>query len=68
MIPTNYQEWRHCIEVKCNIPLTKNFITTRIEALQDLSEDETVKFQKLYGDDYRLQVLEWYEQALRQVG
>jgi len=61
--PTNFHEWRHCIEVKCGIPLTASFILQRIEALSDLNNITTKEFTRLYGEDYRVQVIQWYQQA-----
>ena len=63
MQPTNYSVWRHCIEVKCGIPLTASFIQQRLEALSDLNNATTKEFTRLYGEDYRVQVIQWYQQA-----
>ena len=62
-IPTNYHEWRHCIKVKCGLPLTASFIKQRMEALSDLNNTTTKEFTRLYGEDYRVQVIQWYQQA-----
>ncbi len=61
--PQNFLEWKNCIEVKCKITLDKDFVNNRIEALTDLKDPQTEAFIKLYGDDYRLQVLNWFKQA-----
>ena len=65
MIPASYSEWRHCIEEKCNIPLTEPYIKSRLEALQAKESHDTKKFRKLYGDQYWLQVIQWFKQALQ---
>lgn len=63
MIPRTFEEWQHCITVKCRIPLTADYISKRIAALADTRSFETEKFTALYGDDYRQQVLGWFKQA-----
>lgn len=63
VIPNTYAEWRYCIEEKCGIPLTLDFVSSRIESLQCASSENTKKFCKLYGEDYWRQVIAWFEQA-----
>lgn len=62
-IPQNYEEWRHCITVECGIPLTAGFITERLAIWRDENSEESRRFSKLYGDQYRLAVIGWFEQA-----
>lgn len=64
MIPQNYAEWVECLTVRCRIPLTPEYARERIAALNDLSDASTSRFQELYGDDYRLQVIQWFERSL----
>ena len=35
MIPNTYEEWRHCIQDICRIPLTPAFVEERLQALAD---------------------------------
>lgn len=67
MFPRTFEEWQHCITVKCRIPLTADYISKRIAALTDTKSYETEKFTALYGDDYRQQVLGWFQQAQKLV-
>lgn len=62
-----YEEWKHCITVKCQIPLTSTFIAERIKALSDAQEPVTARFVKLYGDPHRVRTLRWFEQARREL-
>ncbi|BCL70249.1 conserved hypothetical protein [Vibrio nigripulchritudo MADA3029] len=62
-IPSTYHEWRHCITVDCGIPLTTEYVEQRIEALQSDRDEHTKQFVKLYGDQYRQQVVNWFKEA-----
>ncbi|MDD0930201.1 hypothetical protein [Xylella fastidiosa] len=35
LIPNTYEAWRHCIEHRCNIPLTQTYIEERLAALSN---------------------------------
>ena len=63
MIPSNYQEWHHCITVLCGQPLTAQYIEQRIHALNDASDHMTKKFIELYGKEQHTKTLQWFEQA-----
>ena len=65
MIPTNFIEWKDCIEVKCGIQLNKAFAEKRIAALSDANNQYSKEFTRLYGDAYRMQVISWFEQSLQ---
>ncbi len=64
MLLNNYQEWRECIEVKCGILLTQTFVHNRIEELNDLTNQHTAEFIKLYGEDYKNLILSWFTQSI----
>lgn len=66
-IPQNYDEWRHCITVKCGIPLTPEYIAERINSLQDGTDFRTRQFLEIYGQQYHQQVLAWFHQAEQEV-
>lgn len=68
MIPRSFEDWHHCITVKCGIPLTADYIRKRLDALNDPKAYETEKFTKLYGDAYRQQVISWFTRAHELVG
>ena len=63
MIPNTYEEWRHCITVKCGIPLTADYIEQRLRALQSPNDAGTARFRKSYGQDQLDQTIRWFEQA-----
>jgi hypothetical protein len=62
-IPQTYDEWRHCIEVECGIPLTAEFLAVRIAILSAAEAEETRHFRKLYGDEHWQRVLSWFRRA-----
>ena len=64
MIPTTYEQWVECITIKCQIPLTKDYIQQRLKSLNDASITETIKFKSLYGDEHLIRIIEWFERAL----
>jgi len=63
IIPTTYEQWRQCIEVRCRIPLTPAFIDERLTELQNGEHAKTARFQKLYGADHLQQVIGWFRRA-----
>lgn len=64
----SYEAWKHCITVKCRIPLTAEYVATRLKALSDLTDPMTARFVVLYGDPYRLRTIGWFEQARAELG
>ena len=62
-IPTTYEEWEHCITVKCRILLTADYVAERIKALQDMDDFHTVRFIERWGDAHHSRTLEWFRQA-----
>jgi len=67
VIPSDYASWRYCIEEKCGLALTPEFIRSRIAVLGDPRHDETRRFVMLYGKSYHQQVLAWFERAANEV-
>ncbi|MEO1420570.1 MAG: hypothetical protein AAFU66_06420 [Pseudomonadota bacterium] len=67
IIPSNYEEWRHCITVECGIPLTADFIATRLKVWNDVNVQETARFRALYGDTHWRAVIGWFERAGREL-
>ncbi|MEM7176608.1 MAG: hypothetical protein AAGD47_02440 [Pseudomonadota bacterium] len=63
MIPTTYEDWEHCITVKCGIPLTAEFVAERIAALQDTSDYSTRRFIESWGEAHLNRTLEWFQEA-----
>lgn len=66
MIPKNYTEWRHCIEIDCGIKLTPSFAQERIKIMEQNSGVFMSGFRKLYGDHHPEQVLNWFQTYLRE--
>jgi len=62
-IPEDYEQWRHCIAVKCGIPLTADYVEQRLAVLTDEQAKETTRFRTLYGDAHWRAVIGWFEQA-----
>lgn len=63
----SYEDWKHCITVKCGIPLTADYIAKRVAALRNLQDPMTKRFVTLYGEAYRGRVIGWFEQARQEV-
>jgi hypothetical protein len=63
LIPTGYASWRYCIEVKCGIPLTLEYIEERIGVLADYGQEEPQRFVRTYGRAHLDQVLGWFRQV-----
>lgn len=67
MIPSSYEEWRHCITVVCKQPINAAFIDDRLKALNDSSDFMTKRFVELYGDAQRKRTIQWFEKAKAQL-
>jgi len=63
MIPTNYAQWRECIEVHCKIQLTTTFVEERLTELLDADHPKTATFEELYGADHLRRTIEWFRRA-----
>jgi hypothetical protein len=62
-IPQNYDEWHHYITVVGKQTLTLPYIEKRIEALGSSEDPTTARFVQLYGEQQRLNTINWFEQA-----
>ena len=62
-IPSTYEQWRECIEVRCKVPLTSAYITERLAELEDGKHPKTKKFEALYGTPHLEQVIGWFRKA-----
>ena len=49
LVPQTYEEWKHCITVKCGIALTPHYARERIAALADKKDFHTQKFIECWG-------------------
>jgi hypothetical protein len=63
IIPTSYASWRHCIEKKCGLALTPDYIATRLAALRDSRDAHTREFTRLYGESHLRATIGWFERA-----
>ena len=61
----SYSEWHKAITERCKIDLTPEYIRTRISALQNPKDKSIQEFRVKYGEQYLLQVIEWFRQADR---
>ncbi len=68
MTLSNYADWKHCITQLCGIPLTGPYIEERLTALRDPANHTTQKFVSMWGEDHRLRVIGWFEQAQQEQG
>ena len=64
MIPESYEQWVHCITVKCRIRLTADYANRRLTELRDVQQARTIKFREIYGDDHWRRVISWFERSL----
>ena len=65
LFPSGYASWRFCIEFKCGLALTPEFVKARIAVLGDPRHEESQRFRKLYGKTYHDQVLAWFRTRRR---
>ena len=62
----NYREWREFITKDCGLSLSKDYCEARITALEDQGEQSTQSFVKTYGEEYKDNVIKWFQQALKE--
>jgi hypothetical protein len=63
LLPQSYESWRYCIEHKCGLRLTRDYIQQRISILSDPQQEETQRFSRSYGPAHLAQVIAWFERA-----
>lgn len=64
----SYEDWKHCITKLCGIPLTGPYIEQRLTDLRDPANNTTQKFVAMWGEQHRLRVIGWFEQAQQEKG
>ena len=64
MIPTNYDDWKVCIEQKCGIPLTLEFAEKRLAVYDNETLAETQEFIRLYGQDHLQHIKQWFARVI----
>ena len=63
IVPETYEEWEHCITVKCGIELTPAYVAERIAALEDMSDYHTRRFIDRWSAAHHQRTLAWFRQA-----
>ncbi|MEM9878316.1 MAG: hypothetical protein AAF862_03450 [Pseudomonadota bacterium] len=64
-IPQTFEEWEHCITVKCGIPLTLEYVKGRLQALENTADYQTQKFIEYWGEAHYAQTVGWFREAER---
>ncbi|MEM1388950.1 MAG: hypothetical protein AAF748_11145 [Pseudomonadota bacterium] len=67
MVPESYDDWKHCITVKCGIPLTTDYVQERIAALSNQNDFHTQKFIKRWGSSHHARTLTWFQRAAEEL-
>ncbi|MEM1373303.1 MAG: hypothetical protein AAGF78_02850 [Pseudomonadota bacterium] len=62
-VPDTYEEWKHCITVKCDIALTSAYVDERLAALSDETDFQTQKFKERWGNAHHERTVQWFERA-----
>ena len=66
-LPTSFDQWHHCITVRCKLHLTRRYIHDRLRELTNIDDPKTKEFTRLYGDEHRQRVIAWFRQAFREL-
>ena len=66
LVPSTYEEWRRCITLLCDIPITTGFIDERLGAQNDPKDFRTKKYAPVWGERQRELTRTWFEQAKRE--
>lgn len=62
-----YADWKHCIVELCQIPLTPAYVDRRLDELRDDTNAQTRKFVTTWGETHRNRVIDWFEQAKKEL-
>ena len=63
IVPCSYQEWKECITVKCGIPLSLDYVQSRIKALDDETDYHTRRFVEQWGQNQLDKTKSWFRKA-----
>ena len=66
VFPQNYHDWKVCITERCGIPLTRDYVESRIKTLSNPASGERTKFIQQYGTEWLDQVVGYFKQALQE--
>lgn len=64
MIPQTFEQWKNCIVNDCKINLNREFATQRLAVYIDNKNPETQKFISLYGEQHRLNIINWLDKII----
>jgi hypothetical protein len=68
VISCSHGSWRDCIEKKCGLVLSSDFIRQRSASRNSkANEKRTLRFRKLCGDTHWVRVCEWFSRAERKL-
>jgi hypothetical protein len=62
-IPRDYRSWKAMITGQCKETLSKEYIDSRLKALNNPNDPYTQKFAEVYGENYVRSVISWFEHA-----
>jgi hypothetical protein len=60
---STYGEWKDALTIRCGIPLTREYASERLKALENAADPATADFVRCYGENYRRQVATWFQRA-----
>lgn len=66
IIPQNFEEWKICIEQKCEIPLTRQFAEQRLAIYKNEKLPETQRFLTRYGADHLQHIIAWFTRVVEE--
>ena len=67
LILKSYEDWKHGITVLSGIQLTRPHIEQRLTALRDPAINTAQKYVAMWGEQHRLRVIGWFDQARQKV-
>lgn len=62
-----YEDWKHCINDLCGIPLTPEYVEKRISELNDRENYHTKSFIKSWGESHLERTIGWFERAKQEL-
>lgn len=66
-MPQTYDSWKECITVQAGIPFTEEFISERLEVLENPNHQDTTRFISLYGEEQLSRVISWFKIARNEI-
>lgn len=66
-VPDTYEAWKHCITVKCGIPLTADYVQERLNALANNTDHTTQRFIERWGAAHHQRTMVWFDMAAKEL-